>query len=267
MVDIDGIIENVYNVRKGVYEMAKEVQLKPVSMYTITAKLMNHLVASVEKELGDRGLTLLKQGVENFVVELNEILETAPNSYILVDDETFSFEKLIDAKKVEQTYKKFAHAQDVARVEQLVSIYSLMAKVFGHVTKVIVEAYGDIGENAIRQGVWTFGKERGRHIAERAKSVGKPNTIENYLTHYDMGRSDLFEYETIYREQEIEQTFTKCAFGDQWKKDGMHQYGILYCQMIDPAIAKGYNPNFEVVHDEYILKEGCCHFLFQMKKR
>lgn len=45
----------------------------------------------------------------------------------------------------------------------------------------------------------------------------------------------------------------------------MEEYGILYCQMIDPAIAKGYNPNFEVEHDKYLLKEGHCHFRFQMK--
>lgn len=245
--------------------MAKEIQLKPVSMYTITAKLMNHLVDSVQNELGEDGLELFKQGVENFVLEQKEIIEEAPNPYNLVEEEMFSFEKLINENKVEETYKKFANAQDVAGVEKPVSIYGMMAKVFGHVSKVIVDRYGDIGENIIRNGVRTFGEERGRHIAERAASVGKPNTIENYLTHYDMGRSDLFEYETIYRENEIEQTFTKCAFGDQWKEDGMNKYGILYCQMIDPAIAKGYNPNFEVVHDEYILENGCCHFLFQMK--
>lgn len=244
----------------------EEIHLKPVSMYTITAKLMNHLVDSVKNELGEEGLELLKQGVENFVAELKKMVEEAPNRYNLVEEETFSFEKLIDEQKVEETYKKFAKAQDEAGLDETVSIYGMMAKVFGHVTKVIVDRYGDIGENVIRRGVGTFGEERGRHIAERAALVGKPNTIENYLTHYDMGRSDLFEYETIYHENEIEQTFTKCAFGDQWKTDGMHRYGILYCQMIDPSIAKGYNPNFDVVHDEYILEDGCCHFLFQMKK-
>ena len=45
----------------------------------------------------------------------------------------------------------------------------------------------------------------------------------------------------------------------------MEEYGILYCHMIDPSIAKGFNPSFEVVHDQYVLKEGVCHFRFQMK--
>jgi len=87
------------------------------------------------------------------------------------------------------------------------------------------------------------------------------------LPNYDMGRSDLFEYETEYVPNEIEQTFTRCPFGDTWKADGMEEYGILYCQMIDPSIAHGYNPNFEVVHDQYLVKDGQCHFRFQMKQK
>lgn len=50
------------------------------------------------------------------------------------------------------------------------------------------------------------------------------------------------------------------------KKDGTGEHGILYCQMIDPSIAKGYNRNFDVLHDRYVLKEGDCHFRFQMKE-
>ncbi len=146
-----------------------------------------------------------------------------------------------------------------------VSPYTLMAKLFAHVAKAVVDRFGEEGEEAVREGVRAFGEERGRDIARRAAARGLPNDIENYLPNYDMGRSELFEYETIYHPCEIEQNFTRCAFGDQWKKDGMEKYGILYCQMIDPAIAKGYNPNFEVEHDKYLLKDGYCHFRFKMK--
>ncbi|WP_019003962.1 L-2-amino-thiazoline-4-carboxylic acid hydrolase [Cohnella laeviribosi] len=148
-----------------------------------------------------------------------------------------------------------------------VSPYTIMAKLFAHVAKAVVDRFGEEGKEAVREGVRAFGEERGRDIARRAAAAGHPNDMLNYLPHYDMGRSDLFEYETVYHPQEIEQTFTRCAFGDQWKKDGMEEYGILYCQMIDPAIAKGYNANFEVEHDKYLLREGHCHFRFQMKEK
>ncbi len=146
-----------------------------------------------------------------------------------------------------------------------VSPYTIMAKLFAHLAKAVVDRFGEEGKEAILEGVRAFGEERGRDIARRAAARGLPNDIGNYLPNYDMGRSDLFEYETIYHPKEIEQTFTRCAFGDQWKKDGMEEYGILYCQAIDPAIARGYNPNFEVEHDRYLLKEGVCHFRFRMK--
>lgn len=146
-----------------------------------------------------------------------------------------------------------------------VSPYTIMAKLFAHLSKAVVDRFGEEGKDAVREGVRAFGEERGRDIARRAAAVGQKNDIENYLPNYDMGRSDLFEYETEYHPLEIEQNFTRCAFGDQWKADGMEEYGILYCQMIDPAIAKGYNENFEVVHDKYLVKDGHCHFRFQMK--
>lgn len=245
----------------------QEVDLKPVSMFAITAKLIHHLVQSVQDRFGEEGHELVKKGITHFIDEQKELVEKGSKPYELQEKEIFSYEKLLDPEKVEQTYKNYIHAQDQAGIDKPISIYGIMAKVFAHITKAVVDEYGEQGEEAIKNGVGTFGEERGRHIAKRAAAVGKPNTMENYLKHYDMGRSELFEYETIYHPTEIEQTFTKCAFGDQWKEDGMGKYGILYCQMIDPSIAKGYNPNFEVVHDEYILREGCCHFLFQMKEK
>ncbi|QKS73160.1 L-2-amino-thiazoline-4-carboxylic acid hydrolase [Paenalkalicoccus suaedae] len=141
-----------------------------------------------------------------------------------------------------------------------------MAKLFASISKEVVTVYGEQGQDAIRQGVYTFGHSRGQGIAKRAAHLGLPNTIEHYLSNYDMERSDLFEVETSFHPNEIEQTFTVCPFGQQWKEDGTGEYGILYCQVIDPAIAKGYNEDFTVVHDEYVLKEGQCHFRFSLPK-
>lgn len=148
-----------------------------------------------------------------------------------------------------------------------VSMYSIMAKLFASVAKEVVDRFGEEGRQAVMEGVRQFGEARGREIAGRAALVGEPNGIENYLPNYDMGRSTLFEYATEMHPTVIEQNFTRCAFADQWIADGMEEYGILYCHMIDPAIARGFNPHFEVVHDKYLLKnDGSCHFLFKMNK-
>jgi L-rhamnose mutarotase len=102
-----------------------------------------------------------------------------------------------------------------------VSMYNIAARLFAHVAKAVIDKYGEDAREAIKEGVYRFGEERGRNIAGRAAAAGKSNGIENYLAYYDMGRSKLFEYETIQRTNEIEQNFTKCVFAEQWQKDGM----------------------------------------------
>lgn len=148
--------------------------------------------------------------------------------------------------------------------QEPVTMYAIMAKLFASVAKEVTDRFGEEGRQAVLEGVRQFGLERGRDIARRADSVGEKNSLENYLPNYDMGRSSLFTYSTELKQGQIEQKFSQCAFADQWKKDGTEEYGLLYCQTIDPAIASGYNSEMEVVHDEYLLKGDCCHFIFKL---
>jgi hypothetical protein len=230
-----------------------ELEVKPIpplSMYTITAMLFKHIEMSVVTSYGEHGKKLLAVGVSNFGYTHAQDIVVQANQ----EGEGNVLESYIP--------ETFVHEDKYGKL----TIYRLMAKLFAHVSKAVVVVYGEEGKHVIRDGVRAFGEKRGKGIAERARHMGKPNTIENYLSNYDMGRSDLFEYESIFKPELIEQTFTKCPFGQQWADDDMHEYGILYCQMIDPAIAKGYNPEFEVEHDQYVLKEGVCHFNFKLKK-
>jgi len=147
-----------------------------------------------------------------------------------------------------------------------VSMYQLFAKLFAHVAKEVSDSFGDEGKGAIKRGVKNFGEERGRDIARRAEAKGMTNDVASYLTSYDMDRSDLFECKDTYGEDQVEQLFTRCIFAEQWEKDQMEEYGYLYCEMIDPAIARGYNENLECIHDKHFFKDGVCTFCFKMKK-
>lgn len=219
-------------------------------MYTITAKLFTHLQKSVHASIGMESDLLIQQAVEKFgYLEAKKIANQATE-----EGEVHVLDNYIPENC--SSDDKYGE----------ITIYALMAKLFAQVSKAISDHYGKKGKDAIREGVRTFGEERGRGIADRAAHMVKDTTIDNYLSHYDMGRSDLFEFESDIGSEVIEQTFTKCPFGQQWADDEMHEYGILYCQMIDPAVAKGYNPNFEVIHDKYVLKEGVCHFEFKLKE-
>ena len=152
------------------------------------------------------------------------------------------------------------------KVAEPISMYELFAKMFAHVAKEVVERFGEDGKKAIKAGVWNFGAERGKTIAERAETKGLPNLPANYLTNYDMERSDNFDCENTYGDNQVSQLFTRCIFASQWMKDNMEDYGRLYCETIDPSIAYGYNENMECIHDKHIFEDGVCRFCFRMKE-
>lgn len=234
----------------GVLRMSEaKINIPPLSMHAITARLFTHVEKAVVAKFGEEAKELIGKGLEIFgYKDAEEIAKDAT----LKNENHILFDYIPADHQTERKYENL-------------TIYALMAKLFAQIAKQVVDTYGPDGKDAVREGVRTFGEERGRGIAQRARTNGENNTIENYLTNYDMERSDLFEYTTEYRPEVIEQNFTACPFGQQWADDNMHEYGILYCQMIDPAVARGYNPKFEVEHDKYILREGNCHFLFKLK--
>lgn len=148
-----------------------------------------------------------------------------------------------------------------------VSWATLFCRLFAHVSKEVVDRFGEEGEEAIRNGVRAFGEERGRNIAERARANGCDIDVYSYLPNYDMGRSDDFTAENTYGDDQVEQLFSQCGFADQWLQDGMERYGKLYCDVIDPAIAKGYSEELECIHDRRIYEDGVCSFCFRMKNK
>ncbi|MGL5436447.1 MAG: L-2-amino-thiazoline-4-carboxylic acid hydrolase [Lachnospiraceae bacterium] len=148
-----------------------------------------------------------------------------------------------------------------------VSWSTLFCRLFANIAKEVVDKFGEEGEKAIKDGVWAFGVERGRNIAERARANGCEIDTYSYLSNYDMGRGDDFTADNTYGDNQVEQLFSQCGFADQWLEDGTERYGKLYCDVIDPAIAKGYSENLECIHDKRIYEDGVCSFCFRMKKK
>ena len=147
-----------------------------------------------------------------------------------------------------------------------VSIYTILAQLFATITNDVIERFGVDGEETIRQAVRTFGEKRGRNIAANVEKAGLEKEVNNYLSFYDMERSNLFKYENKDTKDQLEQHFSECIFAKAWSEMGMEKYGLLYCQEIDPAIARGYNSKLKCIHDRYLLKgDGCCHFVFKME--
>ena len=145
-----------------------------------------------------------------------------------------------------------------------VSMYQMFAKMFALVAKEVVDEFGEKGREAVKRGVWNFGVARGQNIAKRAFARGQTNDTDNYLISYDMDRSDEFASTDTYGENQVEQLFTKCVFASQFQKEGLEEYGMIYCETIDPAIAYGYNPNMQCIHDKHFFKDNVCTFCFKL---
>ena len=137
-----------------------------------------------------------------------------------------------------------------------VNMYVLFARMFADIAREVEADFGEAGIQAVR---------RGRDIAHRAEVMGHANDAEHYLSCYDMGRTDYFYSEDDVKSHSVEQVFTKCVFAKTWTDDGDEKYGIHYCQIIDPAIACGYNEHLKCTHDKHFFKDGQCHFLFEMQ--
>lgn len=228
----------------------ENLMMKALSMDIITAKMFNELHTAVTDAYGEtEGRRLIQNGLEAYGLKDTEALAKKATA----EGENHHFYEYLP-EEVEGA-EKYADLTPFAR----------FSKMFAQIAKQVVDSDDKAGEDVIRSAVEQFGLKRGEGIRQRARTNGLKNTSDNYLKNYDMARSELFEVDTTHKENEIEQTFTYCPLGQQWADDDMAKYGILYCQMIDPSLAKGYNENFEVVHDEYVLREGQCHFEFKMK--
>lgn len=230
----------------------ENLMMKALSMDMITAKMFNELHTAVTEAYGEEnGRQLIQDGL---------------NAYGLKDTEALA--KKATAEGENHPFYDYLpnHVEGEEQYADLTP-FARFSKMFAQIAKQVVDNDEEKGEDVIRSAVEQFGLKRGEGIRQRARTNGLDNTSDNYLKNYDMARSELFEVDTTHKENEIEQTFTYCPLGQQWADDDMAKYGILYCQMIDPSLAKGYNENFEVVHDEYVLKEGQCHFEFKMKDK
>jgi hypothetical protein len=79
-----------------------------------------------------------------------------------------------------------------------------------------------------------------------------------------MDRSSDFASVASVEGGELEQIFSRCAIAAQFAKDGLERWGRIYCDAIDPALAKGYNPDMECRHPEHFFDTGRCRFVFKL---
>lgn len=127
------------------------------------------------------------------------------------------------------------------------------ALLYYHLTKAIIEEYGEAAKPVIQKAIRQFGLERGRNIARKVKEDGQELTIANLDKYYDMPISQGWGPSADY-EGGVKQSRTEdCTFANVWLEKSWAEVGRIYCE-VDPAIREGYNPDIEYTPDRNILK-------------
>ncbi len=125
-------------------------------------------------------------------------------------------------------------------IEEHATLYALFVKY----TK---ELCPDKALEASTRGTILYGTERGMRMAKRTLADGRELTPENYLLycewadHLSWGASRVGALSPVYRTQN-----TRCGWYDSWRRQGLLEYGALYCKLIDQTLVHAYNPDNEL---------------------
>lgn len=120
----------------------------------------------------------------------------------------------------------------------------LMAHMYYHLTKEMIDAYGDSAKDVIAKAMMAFGYTRGQRIAEKAKVDGAPLTIENLDNYYDMPITAGWDPQRAYYKDHKDNITACCTFANVWKELDWAEVGHLYC-LVDASIREGFNENIK----------------------
>lgn len=140
------------------------------------------------------------------------------------------------------------------------------ALLFGLVAKTVFEQVGkEAGEAAIQVAVRRYGEQRGRRMALRALVNGDELSMTNFLI-YGEWRSGtgLGQHEISVEGAHVRMVVPRCPWALTWMEADLSHYGRLYCQEIDQAIVRGFNPNQIIDVNKTQTNDGePCDFLYQ----
>jgi hypothetical protein len=117
------------------------------------------------------------------------------------------------------------------------------ALLFAWLAREATSRFGEEGEEAIRAGVREYGSRRGTRTAAHAKAEGRPCDYLSYALYgeVDFGQTDN-DSRIVKETPQVEIEVGRCSWHNTWRERGLLEYGRLYCQEIDAALMRGFNP-------------------------
>lgn len=162
-----------------------------------------------------------------------------------------------------ESYKKevpdFRMDDNRSEVAIMKDFYTLL---YGFMAQRVIDSFGAEGEQIVRRALRDFGKLRGSALRDRQLHYGLELNMKNLHTYCDLPGDD--EQETnrqVFENDDFLSYVEECEMFDLWKKYGLMDAGIAYCEEIHHAMWSAYHEDTVVVQDEILTRGDCrCSF-------
>lgn len=139
------------------------------------------------------------------------------------------------------------------------------AVLFSTIVENTIENLGEQADETLKEAVEYYGNQRGSRMAQRTEFDGEELNLKNYIIYGEWAARE-GEMDISFPElsPEVNMVAKKCPWYNSWAERDLLKEGAYYCRYIDPALAKGYNP--ELVLDTVTNRtEGAekCDFYFR----
>lgn len=142
---------------------------------------------------------------------------------------------------------------DVKVQKAIKAMSVMMANMYYHLTREMIDTYGEDAKEVITRAMMAFGHERGAKIAEAVINAGEELTIENLDKYYDIPIADGWDLHKEYHTDHKDNITDGCTFADVWIAKNWAEVGHIYC-IVDTAIRQGYSKHVKFCPIQNILK-------------
>jgi hypothetical protein len=140
------------------------------------------------------------------------------------------------------------------------------AILFALIARQVLTRYGE-GEGlpALRKAVRRYGEQRGRRMALRALANGDELSMASYLAYGEWRfATDGSEMERIEDGADIRLSVRRCPWNTAWKAAELLPYGRYYCQEVDAALLRGFNPDLRIEVNRTLSNDNLpCEFIYR----
>ncbi len=140
------------------------------------------------------------------------------------------------------------------------------ALLFASIARAVLQALGpEEGAALIRAAVRTYGEQRGRRMALRARANGHRLSVANYFVYgeWQVPPGEM-EFAFTAKKPHARLNVARCPWFAAWQAEGLLKYGRIYCQEVDGALVRGFNPDLVIeVKATRTNDDLPCNFLFK----